>query len=122
MKRKTPQTREYKRAYYEAHKENYLEYSRRWYEKHKEQHRRTMKRTRCRRYGLSVEQYRQLRQKQMGKCAICQKKTKLQIDHNHTSGRVRGLLCQHCNQLLSRAFDSIPTLRSAIKYLKRSGG
>jgi hypothetical protein len=53
-------------------------------------------------YGLSNEDYQQLLADQAGRCAICkQLATKLlHVDHNHTTGRVRGLLCQRCNLLL----------------------
>jgi hypothetical protein len=69
-------------------------------------------------------------QKQNNVCAICKqpetlKKTnskhirKLSIDHNHKSGKVRGLLCSKCNVTLGRIDDNIIILRSMIKYLEK---
>jgi hypothetical protein len=60
---------------------------------------------------------------QNGRCAICQTtepgggKPVFQVDHNHKTGAVRGLLCSRCNQLLGYARDSADILRSAEKYL-----
>lgn len=47
---------------------------------------------------------------------------KLYIDHCHTTGTVRGLICQQCNTLLGMAKDSIPTLENAIVYLRKEYG
>lgn len=54
------------------------------------------------RYGLTVEQYNQLFEKQEGKCALCGKhqselKTRLAVDHDHQSSEIRSLLCSYCN-------------------------
>ena len=79
------------------------------------------------RYGISRERYEQLLVQQNGVCAICRagetakmygKVTKLAVDHCHSSGEIRGLLCANCNIILGRAQDSIETLRAAIKYLE----
>lgn len=52
-------------------------------------------------YGLSPEQVESMRKAQGGKCAICDRKqARLLVDHCHTSGKVRGLLCQTCNTFL----------------------
>lgn len=66
---------------------------------------------------------------QHGKCAICKtpislisgisKKGKAHVDHCHTTGKVRGLLCTKCNTLLGMANDSIPILKEAVIYLER---
>ncbi len=53
------------------------------------------------RYGLTQAEYQALRKKQGGKCSICGKKQwKLRVDHDHKTGKVRGLLCEHCNKML----------------------
>lgn len=52
-------------------------------------------------YGLSIEQVEAIRQRQDGRCAICEKKThRLFIDHCHTKGHFRALICQTCNTFL----------------------
>lgn len=74
-------------------------------------------------YGINEEQRNQLLENQQSKCAICgdhenetPKKT-LAIDHCHTTGAVRGLLCIRCNNLLGFARDDISILETAIQYL-----
>lgn len=64
----------------------------------------------------------QLLLKQDGCCAICNipekdLKRKLSIDHCHTTGHIRGLLCGRCNTLLGFAKDSTYILKGAIDYL-----
>jgi hypothetical protein len=55
-----------------------------------------------------------------GNCEICGRKPmKLCIDHCHTSGKIRGMLCTQCNSLLGMAKDSTTTLSNAIAYLNR---
>ena len=56
-------------------------------------------------YGLTPEKWQEMFEKQKGCCAICEKhqsqfKAKLCVDHNHETGKVRGLLCPSCNHLL----------------------
>ena len=49
------------------------------------------------RYGLLWEDYQVLVEKQAGKCALCGLEKKMEIDHDHVTKRVRGLLCHKCN-------------------------
>jgi hypothetical protein len=76
-------------------------------------------------YKLTLEDYNLMVEKQKGCCKICGKhvsslkgkKTRLCVDHCHTTGKVRGLLCEPCNTLLGMAKDDTRTLQSAIAYL-----
>lgn len=79
-----------------------------------------------RKYNMTTTQYEDLHSKQSGKCAICgQEETaqrrgnikKLAVDHDHVSGRLRGLLCSNCNIGLGKFKDSKEYLNSAIRYL-----
>lgn len=72
-------------------------------------------------YGLTLEKYAEIYKAQGGKCAICHQdcKTKksLSVDHDHETGKVRGLLCNMCNRALGMFLDSPEVLASARAYL-----
>lgn len=73
---------------------------------------------RKRKYGLTVAQFIGMLRKQKGKCAICQHKLIIpEVDHDHKTKRVRGLLCPLCNKMLGLARDSKKILQAAIRYL-----
>ena len=72
-------------------------------------------------YGLTPEDHKVLEELQNGRCAICNKipnSRGLFIDHNHTTGKVRGLLCPECNAGLSMFRENIDSLTAAIAYLR----
>lgn len=75
------------------------------------------------RYGISLEQHRQMFVSQDGKCAICKKlftdKNQIKTDHDHATGKVRQLLCHSCNCVLGYAKDNIDTLLKAAEYLRK---
>lgn len=62
-------------------------------------------------YGITPEQYDQILQWQDGACALCPKKTngkrRFAVDHNHTTGVVRGLLCDVCNMTVTKV-ETVP--------------
>lgn len=72
-------------------------------------------------YGIDSAEYERLLALQGGKCAICRRrpgKKRLAVDHNHTTGANRGLLCGRCNhELLGAGFDSREILMAAVAYL-----
>ncbi|MFW3477366.1 endonuclease VII domain-containing protein [Streptomyces microflavus] len=72
-------------------------------------------------YDLTPEQYASMVQTQDGRCAICGDKSprRLNVDHDHATGRVRQLLCGHCNHALGHAKDDPDRLRAMIAYLER---
>ena len=82
-------------------------------------------------YGLSFNDYCSLLEEQGGMCKICGRietrthyKSKqimlLHVDHCHTTGKVRGLLCSGCNLALGNLEDNIEYLENAILYLRKS--
>jgi hypothetical protein len=73
-----------------------------------------------RRYGITPEQYGEMVVSQRGRCAICQIQADLQIDHDHSTGAIRGLLCHKCNKVLGLMSDSSERLESALAYLERN--
>jgi hypothetical protein len=72
-------------------------------------------------YGITAEEYATILAAQRGACAICKQKRsyRLNVDHSHADGRVRGLLCRLCNgRLLTAARDNPETLRRGADYLE----
>lgn len=73
-----------------------------------------------REYGISLSQYQDLINKQKRRCAICKRRKRLYIDHDHNTDKVRGLLCVECNTGLGKLGDSEIALLRALKYLRRA--
>lgn len=70
-------------------------------------------------YGISEESLKGLAESQMFLCAICLEERPLAVDHCHTTGVVRGLLCKKCNSVLGYMDDDPERLRRAAAYLVR---
>lgn len=86
----------------------------------------TDRRETLQKHGLTEEVYGYILGQQEGKCAICGEYEegngkKLAIDHDHTTGQVRGLLCAQCNLGLGNFRDSVDLLERAIAYLANNG-
>lgn len=80
---------------------------------------------RVRKRGLTVAEYEAMLAEQNGRCAICFRlpgKKPLSIDHDHSTGDVRGLLCGTCNTALGMFRDSVKTINRAARYLIRHVG
>jgi Recombination endonuclease VII len=71
--------------------------------------------------GMTIERYGAMLIQQNHRCAIpsCQTRSKraLDVDHNHDTGEVRGLLCRNCNIIAGQARDSVVILRDIVVYL-----
>jgi hypothetical protein len=82
---------------------------------------------RLRAFGLSLDQYSEMLQKQSRRCAICGHSDMSNpnffplIDHCHETGVVRGLLCLNCNHALGKFKDDPIRLRTAAIYVETSG-
>lgn len=107
-----------KRQRYEANRDELLERQRQRYAVDPERFRWHEMR---RRYGISKAKYDALFTAQGGLCAICRAACttgrSLAVDHDHKTGRVRGLLCANCNFGLGKFRDSSALLSAAINYL-----
>lgn len=70
--------------------------------------------------GIQPIEIKELKKRQKGRCMICNKKSKLFVDHCHKKLILRGVLCRHCNTGLGFFFDNPILLKNAIRYLTRS--
>ena len=76
-------------------------------------------------YGKSLEEIENIKQEQQNCCALCgdlldeKDNQKVHIDHDHKTGKVRGILCRWCNTGLGQFRDSIERLGKAIAYLQK---
>ena len=128
----TPEQLERKRAYDKKWKAS---------PKGKESHRKYMRKVRAekrphigetqlradaKRYGIDLkETYAELIEKQGGKCACCgcdesKQKRKFSVDHEHDTGKVRGLLCTNCNTAIGKLGDDLQGCINAVNYLIRA--
>lgn len=109
------QARAKKRAYYHRNKSRIRAAQRAKYDPMRE---------RESKYGLPAEQYVAMAEQQQGRCAICGKqptgigRAGLVVDHDHTTGQVRGLLCSACNTGLGKLGDTAEALERALAYLR----
>lgn len=75
------------------------------------------------RFGITLEQYEEMYASQDGKCLICGVQESVQghrlaVDHCHTTGKIRGLLCKSCNVGLGNFYDNPELLKNAAKYIE----
>ena len=89
--------------------------SRNWEKNHPEQRRAMVRRFR---YGITAEQFSELLDAQKSRCAICNSKCKLMLDHNHDTMVVRGLLCNSCNLALG-LYEKLMKKGDVAVYLTR---
>jgi hypothetical protein len=118
-----------RRAYLEkpGKKEIHRQGTKNWYRDNPDK----AKSQRLKQYGLDLDGYNALRKKQKYCCAVCKKHeedvsqgraktpaTALHVDHDHVTGKVRGLLCTNCNTILGKCYDDVKILEQAVNYLK----
>lgn len=109
--------KEWKRRDYLKHRDAYIARSRKHQktDKYKMIHKNTKLKMR---YKLSVEQRDQMLKEQNGLCAICWVNPAVYVDHDHSNGKVRALLCQGCNLGIGFLKDDLNIIFSAMEYLK----
>ena len=125
-----------RRQWYQQNREKVIAKVQRWREENPERYQEWLKKNRAenseqrresnrrghlrRKYGLSIEVYEFLCLVQDQKCAICGEEVeKLHVDHEHGTGRVRGLLCGKCNKAIGLLNDDPELLSAAARYLQK---
>lgn len=113
-------------SFYYNDRDNQLDLAKKRYMKNKEHHNEmTRKNHYLYKYGITLEEAKEMLINQDGKCLICKKETSFigrsgaHVDHSHSTNEIRGILCQKCNGGLGLFEDNMTTLLNAINYLKR---
>ena len=74
-----------------------------------------------RHYNITLDEYNKMYEQQDGKCYICEKEIsgrEVKVDHNHSTGKVRKLLCHNCNTSLGLLNEDVKIFEKCIEYLK----
>jgi len=110
--------REYSKKYYQKNKASIATYNREWKKKNPD-HACAAKLIKL--YGITLNAYEAMFEAQGGTCRICGNRStnskRLHVDHNHATGRIRGLLCDICNRGIGMFKDNPDRLRNAADYL-----
>jgi len=115
------------RNYHKQNPERHKARAAAWRARNPERIKKILQNAKLKRYGISFEQYTKRSVAQNGVCAICRKPETwivkgtlalLSVDHDHETGRVRGLLCHSCNLGLGHFKDDALMLRAAANYLE----
>lgn len=114
------------KAYRARNCETILTYQKQWRAKNRDKIQAYREKTwkYLKKYNLTKEEYQKLLENQNGKCKICKieaemLKAKLHVDHDHKTGKVRGLLCKMCNLGIGNFRDNPSLLNEAIIYLNQ---
>lgn len=115
--------RQYSRQYQKQYRKDNPGKSKQYYKQHIEETKQSNRINALRVYNITPEDYDRMFKAQNGVCAICGGVNKdsrnLFVDHNHTTGKVRGLLCSNCNFAIGHMKDNVKLLQNLIKYLLR---
>lgn len=106
--------------WYMSHKEKANKEASNWQRNNKDKVKAIKRKTDLKtKYGMSVEDFDSMSASQGFACAICKiiPTATLHVDHDHQTGKVRGLLCSKCNTALGLLKDSTEFLARAITYL-----
>lgn len=116
--------RAYHRKWREANPESFARARRKYKEAHPERSRLSLMK---KKYGMGAGEFESMYEAQGGRCKICgeeieqwdRRTHRTHIDHDHKTGKVRGILCSNCNKLLGYARDDSAILKAAVEYLGR---
>jgi len=114
---------ERRRKYYRDHRVHLVEKSREWARANPEKKKFNMFMAGLRRHNVTLDQYHAMLEQQGELCAICRSvlqpmHKETHIDHDHATGKVRGLLCGACNLGLGKFKDNPAALRAAAAYVE----
>lgn len=126
LEERNKKTKEYRKKWYQNNKEKVKEQTKKRYQSLDFNYR--QKYTIKYKYGIGLIEYETLVKKNNGCCAICGREQengakhykKLYIDHDHTTRKIRGIICNDCNRGLGGFKDNIQFLQNAIKYLENA--
>lgn len=124
MARTAEENRAYHKAYYEKHGARQRARQKERYQTDEEYRLKALNRSRIALYGITPERYAEMLHAQKGVCAVCDKPPRgdksLAVDHCHTTGKVRGLLCIGCNVSLGHLGDDPDLIQALAEYVKRN--
>ena len=111
---------EYSKKYSKEHRKEYRARAKKYYDRNPEiRHSWALKY----KYGITKEAYETIFRNQSGVCAICSRQNldgkRLCVDHNHTTGTVRGLLCRQCNYFIGCINESKESAAKLLGYLEK---
>jgi hypothetical protein len=114
--------REYNRKYKRdpKNKDKLREYDRQYKRKYAKEHKRYNQKRNLRRYGLTIKEYDEILELQGGVCFLCKKppnRKKLAVDHNHSTGERRMLLCSACNLTVGVVESSPDYISRLLDYI-----
>jgi hypothetical protein len=127
----TEKRKAYKAAWYQANKERVSAYQVKYRDKFPDKNRRYFRNHHLvKTYGITLEQYEAIYKQQGGVCGICGNPpdigrhgvARLAVDHDHATGKIRGLLCNNCNSGMGLIGDTAEHLVRALSYLKQHEG
>lgn len=112
------------RLYYNNNKDRFYSYNSKWKKANPGKVRATSRALKLKyNFNITVSDYDKMMLAQGGVCAICSGTNKdgrrLHVDHDHSTGAIRGLLCGRCNPAIGLFDDSIEVISKAVDYLKR---
>ena len=119
-------TREVNQRAYDSHRKSLMVHVAKWQKENPERTSTTQRRCHLRlNYGMTLEEWNKMFDGQGRRCAICRtdysgyscKKRQWDTDHDHSTGKIRGILCHQCNLMLGASKDNPIILNSAISYL-----
>jgi len=113
-----------RREYGRNNKKELNKQRREWYVGNRDYELGKAKHYNLRKYGITLSNYDEMLNKQHGVCRICGEipsgRFSLSVDHNHETGKVRGLLCGKCNFAIGLMRDNPDLLRKSAQYLEEA--